>query len=236
MKSLTSILFTLVALSFLPNAQAKIADGFYKHDDTKVLIKTTDGDTYAFFIEGYNSSPLFHVEELEDGTQSWVPLLIQNNVLAAAHDQMPIYAGTQVVKGGKLLLMLNGQNGTNLNMVLKSSDDYEWLDLPAQDERFKTDNDESNRLLKKSNVISNRHLKGTLGTFIIRSPVPSVGVLYQVNLNAESSDGRALARTLGGLVVRIKKKCLMPEDQILINYTDRNQAAFSGSHTYKIIK
>lgn len=235
MNLLKTSLIALFALSILPSAQAKIADGFYKHDEEKVLIKTTDGDTYAFFIEGHSDAPLFHVEELEDGTQSWVPLVINNNVLSAAQEQMPIYAGTQIMKGGKMLLMLNGQNGNRENIVLKSSDDYEWLDLPAQDERFKTPNDESDHLLKKSNVISSRHLKGVLGTFIVRSPVPAVGVLYQVNLNAESADGRALARTLSGLVIRIKKKCLLPEDQILINRTDSNNTKFTSSNFYKII-
>lgn len=230
------ISYLVIALLLIPLfLQAELKSGYFEgktklshqqedeEEDIEIFIHVTEEDpAFAFgllILKGEGEASVYRIEELEDGTQSWITLFqSDDHYLRVKDDFLPSFKGygTRHEKG-RLLLRLVAQGSAfrgikeiHAKQVYKK----EWLALsdpkvgPSIEFTGEDDEKESHGVLEGKNfrgvlTFNNRSLEGNFSLTAITSHLAAVR--SQV-LNPENLSGWSQARETLGVTALIFHK------------------------------
>ena len=222
----------LAGICFKANVSyAIIQEGHFSREGIHAFVKVTDGTAYGLLWEDAGNSStisLFRIDELDDGTEEWMKLMVsQNQMIATDSAQEPNYnyTGTIIDRGTKYLNLNPTEYSQNhqltTRLILKESDDYAWLDLPAKPLVYKTEGLTS--IERRSNTLSNKKVTGGLkvndksynGNYVIRTPIPQVGTLHSNEPTQENETGLRVSRQIFAFVIRIQSHAFLDSKELV---------------------
>lgn len=211
--------------------------GYFRSDRADILVEAaTEGGVpvnYALVLRNSGkSASLFRIEELDDGTQSWIRLhALSSGVIGADEDQQASYTG-QVVQDGsrqKLILTPISQNRANSADRIEAKQDkgLSWSPLPESDSAVQFGSGHDTKVfVSRSKLIGDFSIGDHAyhGTFSIDPVVPGVGALRAEAPDSEASSGRSLQRSISGLVAVVNHQGFFGSNDCLelIQITDQD--------------
>lgn len=165
---------------------------------------------YGLIIRPYdNTAALFRIEELDDGTQSWVELFQSRDYLPTVDiNQQPTYAGQ--VLGNNLLRLTPNKFGRDLGcddiIEARRSKAVSWESLPKD---YLSVRGKHSKLEVWSGAASGTFVVNGYtysGDYSLEPLFAGVGLLRGQTLDAESTNGKAVDKEITAFVVATKHR------------------------------
>ena len=191
-----------------------------KKEEVQIFVRVTEEDpTLAFgVILRADKASLYRVEELEDGTQSWMPLFSgQDHYVRVNGDFSPVYKGYGTPKEGskskRLALKLLSLDGNNTGGVrsIEAEQVYqkEWKALLEPNGQLHIDFNEADRSSKGS--LEGSQFRGTLvfdsvsleGNFSLTPVTPYLATVRTQVLNSQNISGWSQSRDMVGMALLV---------------------------------
>lgn len=228
MSNVMTILSVLgVASSFAGVAKAEtpagsksgIVPGYFSSGSTDIIVEEAMEDgapvDYGLIMRehGHKSAALYRIDELDDGTQSWVRLrALPSGLIGTDEDQKATWNVQVFQKGSKKELVLNPVSGNGEKIEADEDSGLSMKELPADGATVQFGCSlcwfSSEKVFVNKTQLSGDFKIGDQnyhGTFAIDPVIPAVGVLRAEKVDSETSSGRSLDRGISGLVVLIQK-------------------------------
>jgi len=212
------ILTTMIILSSL-SANAALQSGFYSGEldsgaaektSVKVFVQSQNQDTaYGLILtKGDNSrGALYYIEELPDGTQSWIHLYQGGGVLRSNADKQSTFKGMPISARDLRLVPADKSSlcqGKVREIHLTKDSGPAWQDF--QEMQFTSGERNSNAVLKGLQLMGSLMFEDASfsGTFSLGKIASGLASLRAQVLSPDSLSGWALSREMLGIAVMLK--------------------------------
>jgi hypothetical protein len=206
-------LCAISVMSLATWAHAGVPTGYFRADHADVFMESaSEGGvpvSYALLLRGDSKvASVYRIEELDDGTESWVRLhQLSSGVIGADEDDTASFSGQMVQDGGKdsskqkLVLSPLGQEHDRIEA--KQDKGMSWVSLPATASAVRFGVNDGNKVFVSETELTGDFTIGKQsyhGSFAIDPVIPGIGALRAEAPDSESASGRSLQRTISALI------------------------------------
>jgi hypothetical protein len=208
---------SLALTALLSAARAEVPAGYFKADNhTDVVIETASEAgvpvSYALLLrQDGKLASLYRIEELDDGTQSWVRLRqLSSGLIGTDIDDRASFTGRTIQDGGKSKLILTPVGQERDTIEAKQNNGMNWIALPSGTNSVRFESG-GNKVFINQSVLSGDFMIGGQsfhGSFAIDPVIPGIGALHAQALDSESASGRSLQRNISALIAVVSRRGL----------------------------